>query len=119
MESCQHILSGVLSADVGGENISEFQAAYQEIFDRHETIHLLVDSEKLDDARLDFFEKDGNIILDISPLAIKHFNWRADKIEFSATFGGSIEIISIPFHSIKRLYAKETGKGMNFSWEVA
>jgi stringent starvation protein B len=58
--------------------------------------------------------KDGEIVLNISPLATNELDLSNDFITFQARFNGRVKDISVPVSNVRGLYARETGQGMSF-----
>ena len=63
------------------------------------------------------YVKDGQIVLNIGPIAVEHFKLGNDLVEFSARFNGTGREISIPVGAVSAIYARENGQGLSF--EVA
>ncbi|MDH4192504.1 MAG: ClpXP protease specificity-enhancing factor [Betaproteobacteria bacterium] len=63
--------------------------------------------------------KNGEITLNISPLAVHKLQMGDEQIEFSARFNGLARQIAVPVASVFALYARETGGGMSFDSEPA
>lgn len=61
------------------------------------------------------FVKDGQIVLNIGPNAVRNLNMDNDWITFSARFGGVAQSIEVPILNVTAIYAQETGEGMAFS----
>jgi stringent starvation protein B len=62
--------------------------------------------------------KDGQIILNISPSATSHFEMNNSKLQFRATFSGSLFEVLMPIHAIQAIYARENGQGMAFNMDI-
>jgi stringent starvation protein B len=60
------------------------------------------------------YVKDGQIVLNIGPVAVEHFKLGNDLIEFSARFNGRGREISIPVGVVSAIYARENGQGLSF-----
>jgi stringent starvation protein B len=60
------------------------------------------------------YVKDGQIVLNIGPIAVERFKLGNDLIEFSARFNGSGRDISIPIGVVSAIYARENGQGLSF-----
>jgi stringent starvation protein B len=60
---------------------------------------------------------DGEIILNIGPLAASRLKMGNDVIECSARFSGVAKELVIPVAAVKAIYARETGHGMSFEVE--
>lgn len=93
------------------------RAFYEWILDNSLTPYILVN------ATSDFvqvpqsFVKDGEIVLDLSPLAIIDLVMDNDFVSFSAKFEGEEQSIYIPMIALIGIYAKENGQGMMFPEE--
>jgi stringent starvation protein B len=61
--------------------------------------------------------KNGEIVLNVSPMATNHMQMGNELIEFQARFSGVAQQLSIPVENVAAIYARETGHGMAF--EVA
>jgi stringent starvation protein B len=60
------------------------------------------------------FVKDGQIVLNIGPNAVRGLLMDNDRLAFSARFGGVSQEISVPVENVQAIYARETGDGMAF-----
>ena len=60
------------------------------------------------------YVKDDQIVLNISPQAIKTLNISNAAIEFEGRFGGIPTKVYAPMHAIVSIYARENGQGMMF-----
>ena len=58
--------------------------------------------------------KDGQIILNISPVAVQDLNLGNDGIDFEGRFAGIPKRVLVPMSAILGIYAKENGQGMIF-----
>ena len=58
--------------------------------------------------------KDGQIILNISPIAVQSVSISNEAIEFNGRFGGIPKKVLVPIKYILGIYAKENGQGMIF-----
>ncbi len=61
------------------------------------------------------YVKDGQIVLNIGPAAVRNLNMDNTWLSFSARFGGVSQTIEAPIGNVLAIYAKETGEGMSFS----
>ena len=57
---------------------------------------------------------DGEIVLNIGPLASNRLQIGQESVEFAARFGGVARDISIPMAAVTQIFAHETGQGMVF-----
>jgi stringent starvation protein B len=60
------------------------------------------------------FVKNGEIVLNISPLATNRLQLGAEAIEFQARFGGVAREVFVPMDKVIAIYARENGQGMAF-----
>jgi stringent starvation protein B len=60
------------------------------------------------------YVKDGEIVLNVSPLATNRLSIGNELLEFQARFGGVAREVRVPVENIRAIYARETGQGMAF-----
>jgi len=60
------------------------------------------------------YVRNGEIVLNIGPLAANRLKMTNESIDFSARFGGTARDLSIPVAQVAALYARENGHGMSF-----
>ncbi len=60
------------------------------------------------------YVKDGQIVLNISPVAVRALVMNNSAVEFQGRFGGMPTDVYIPCAAILGIYAKENGQGMIF-----
>ncbi len=65
------------------------------------------------------YVKDGEIVLNIGPIAVERFKMGNELIEFSARFNGTGRDISIPVGAVSAIYARENGQGLSFDVTAA
>lgn len=58
--------------------------------------------------------KDGQIILNISPVAVQNLRIGTEEVEFDGRFGGVPTKVFFPISAVGGIYAKENGQGMIF-----
>lgn len=91
------------------------RALYEWIVDNNCTPHILVDAHKpATQVPQQHVNKDGQIILNISPTAVKDFFMDNTAISFNARFSGVANNLYIPMTAILGIYARENGQGMMF-----
>jgi stringent starvation protein B len=61
------------------------------------------------------FVKDGQIVLNIGPSAVRNLHMDNEWVTFSARFGGVAHAIEVPVDNVLSIYARETGQGMGFA----
>lgn len=64
----------------------------------------------------DFIEHE-QIVLNISPRAVRGLSLANDSVAFSGRFQGVAQDICIPMAAVKAIYARENGRGMIFEDE--
>ena len=63
--------------------------------------------------------RDGEIVLNIGPLATSRLQMGNERIECTARFSGAARELSIPVGAVAAIYARENGQGMSFEVEAA
>ncbi len=63
------------------------------------------------------FVKDGQIVLNLGPSAVRNLNMDNEWVTFSARFGGVSHAIEVPVANVLAIYSRETGEGMGFAGE--
>jgi stringent starvation protein B len=58
--------------------------------------------------------RNGEIVLNIGPLAANRLKMGNETIDFAARFGGVARELSIPVRQVAAIYARENGHGMSF-----
>ena len=56
--------------------------------------------------------KDGSIILNVSPSAVRDLEFGTEYVSFSARFGGNAYDIAVPITAVRAIYTKENGQGI-------
>lgn len=94
------------------------RAIYEWILDNNCTPHILVDAHiQAVQVPQQHVNKDGQIILNISPSAVKDFFMDNTAVSFNARFSGVVNNLYIPCGAILGIYARENGQGMMFEPE--
>ncbi len=62
------------------------------------------------------YVKDGQIVLNVGPSAVRNLQMDNQWVTFSARFGGVSHVIEVPVGNVFAIYAKETGEGMSFEF---
>jgi stringent starvation protein B len=63
------------------------------------------------------FASDGQIVLNVSPSAVRHLHMDNDAVSFEGRFGGVPQSLYIPSAAVLAIYARENGQGMVFEVE--
>ncbi len=90
------------------------RAIYEWLVDNNATPYLLVDATQANVRVPTQHVKDGKIVLNIAPHAVKDLFMRNEGITFSARFGGVPMMVSAPMAAVAAIYARENGQGMFF-----
>lgn len=90
------------------------RAIYEWLVDNNSTPYLLVDATQANVRVPTQHVKDGKIVLNIAPHAVKDLFMRNEGISFSARFGGVPMMVSAPMSAVAAIYARENGQGMFF-----
>lgn len=93
------------------------RALYQWIVDNNCTPHILVAAE-YPGARVPAgYAKDGQIVLNISPSAVRYLEMGNEVLTFEGRFGGVAQSLYVPVAAVQAIYARENGEGMAFEVE--
>jgi stringent starvation protein B len=65
------------------------------------------------------YVRNGEIVLNIGPLATSRLKMGNEFVEFAARFGGVARDILVPVGAVSAIYARENGHGMSFEVEKA
>lgn len=93
------------------------RAVNEWIVDSGLTPHLLISA---DHPGLDVPEsavKDGRVVLNIAPSAVRDLLIDAEMVTFVARFGGVSRAVTVPINAVEAVYARENGRGMMFPAE--
>jgi stringent starvation protein B len=94
------------------------RAIYDWCVDNGYTPYLSVTVDSVTRVPMEYV-KDGQIVLNIGPIAVERFKLGNDLIEFSARFNGTGRDISIPIGVVSAIYARENGQGLSFEVTAA
>lgn len=94
------------------------RALYDWILDNACTPYLLVDTADSRCVVPTQFVREGSIVLNLAPAAIKGLELGKEFVMFNARFGGVSQEITVPIGSIRAIYAKESGRGLAFEDEA-
>ncbi|WP_366139463.1 ClpXP protease specificity-enhancing factor [uncultured Endozoicomonas sp.] len=93
------------------------RALYEWILDNDCTPYILVDAHRPGVEVPQEYVKDGQIVLNISPTAVRTLNIANDFVMFDGRFGGRALTIVVPIPALMAIYAQENGQGMVFETE--
>ena len=94
------------------------RALYEWIVDNDCTPHMLVNAEYPSVQVPQGFANDGQIVLNVSPVAVRHLHMDNDAVSFEGRFGGVPHTLYVPIAAILGIYARENGQGMVFELET-
>tara|TARA_R100000322_G_scaffold152367_1_gene110317 strand:- start:1778 stop:2221 length:444 start_codon:yes stop_codon:yes gene_type:complete len=87
------------------------------ILDNNATPHVVVDAGMAGVHVPSDFVANGQIVLNISPSAVRGLSLENEALQFSARFGGVPMQVYVPMNAVLAIYAKENGQGMVFGQE--
>lgn len=93
------------------------RALYEWIVDNDCTPHMLVNAEHKAVQVPQGYANDGQIVLNVSPTAVRHLHMDNDAVSFEGSFGGVAYSLYVPIGAILGIYARENGQGMVFDLE--
>ncbi len=93
------------------------RALYEWIVDNDFTPHMLVNAEYPAVQVPQGFASDGQIVLNISPSAVRCLHMDNEAVSFEGRFGGVSHTLYVPAGAILGIYARENGQGMVFELE--
>jgi stringent starvation protein B len=95
------------------------RALYEWIIDSDEIPYLLVDATVAGVSVPEAHVQDGQIVLNMSPNAVRDLVMDDAFVMCSGRFGGQPFELYLPMSSIRAIYAKDTREGMVFPEEEA
>ena len=93
------------------------RALYEWIVDNDCTPHMLVNAEYPSVRVPQGFASDGQIVLNVSPSAVRNLHMDNEAVSFEGRFGGVPHTLYVPVAAILGIYARENGQGMVFDLE--
>ena len=94
------------------------RAVYEWCVDNGYTPHITVVVDPQTRVPMEYV-RDGEIVLNIGPVAASRLQMGNEFIEFSARFSGAAKEIVVPVAAVAAIYARETEQGMSFDLEKA
>ncbi len=94
------------------------RALYEWIVDNQCTPHLLVNSDYPQVRVPPVFASDGQIVLNVSPSAVRYLEMDNQAVSFEGRFGGVAHRLYVPCAAVLAIYARENGQGMVFELEA-
>lgn len=93
------------------------RALYEWIVDNGLTPHVLVDADFPNVSVPDSAVRQGKVVLNVGPTAVRELVMDNEQIGFSARFGGQPHVVYVPVQAVQAIYARENGQGMMFAPE--
>lgn len=93
------------------------RALYEWIVDNDCTPHLLVNAEFPGVRVPPGYANDGQIVLNVSPSAVRNLHMDNEAVSFEGRCGGTAHSLYIPSGAMLAIYARENGQGMVFELE--
>lgn len=93
------------------------RALYEWIVDNDCTPHLLVNTEYPGVRVPAGYAQDGQIVLNVSPSAVRSLHMDNEAVSFEGRFGGVPHTLFVPAAAVLAIYARENGQGMVFELE--
>ncbi|HSH57959.1 MAG TPA: ClpXP protease specificity-enhancing factor [Halomonas sp.] len=93
------------------------RALFEWLLDHDLTPHIVVDAEHPQVEVPRQFVQNGQIVLNLSPHAIRELSMENDAISFEARFGGQPMRVMVPSDALVAIYGRENGVGMVFGHE--
>jgi len=93
------------------------RALYEWILENNCTPYIVVNAYAQDVQVPQDYVKDGQIILNISPVAVHALHMSNDAVEFNGRFAGIPTPVYVPITAVMGIYARENGQGMVFEAE--
>lgn len=95
------------------------RAIYEWLVDNNCTPHLVVFAKAPGVVvPQQYIDKNGQIILNVAPSAVKDLFMTNDSVSFNARFNGVVNNITVPNGAVMGIYARENGQGMMFEYEA-
>lgn len=93
------------------------RALYEWIVDNQCTPYLVVAAEAPGVMVPDGYAENGQVVLNMSPSAVRSFSMSNTAVSFEARFAGVPHQLYVPVYAVLAIYAQENGQGMYFEPE--
>lgn len=93
------------------------RALYEWIVDNECTPYMLVAAEAPGVVVPEGFAEQGQLVLNLSPSAVRNFVMGNEAVSFEARFSGVPHQLFVPLYAVLAVYAQENGQGMFFEPE--
>ena len=93
------------------------RALYEWLLENDNTPYIVVDAMQDDVVVPRQFVQNGQIVLNVSPTAVRDFDISNEIVTFNASFSGEPMQVWVPIPALIAVYSKENGAGMVFGHE--
>ena len=93
------------------------RALYEWIVDNDCTPYVLVNAMGENVEVPQQYVKNGQIVLNVSPVAVMNLLLTNEAMQFNGRFGGTPMDIFVPMQAVMGIYARENGEGMIFDMD--
>ncbi|MCI0508537.1 stringent starvation protein B [Chromohalobacter marismortui] len=93
------------------------RALYEWLLDNEHTPYIVVDAEREGVSVPRQYVQNGQIVLNVSPSAVRDLSIENAAVTFGARFSGQPMQVIVPMEALIALYARENGVGMVFGHE--
>ena len=90
------------------------RAVYEWITDNDLTPQIVVDAQQEQVRVPTAYVREGRIVLNISPTAVRDLSLGNEWVEFGARFDGAPFDVVVPVRAVLAIMARENGTGMSF-----
>ena len=90
------------------------RAVYEWIADNDLTPQIVVDAQQEQVQVPNAYVREGKIVLNISPAAVRGLSLGNECVEFSTRFDGTAFDVVVPVGAVLAIMARENGTGMSF-----
>ena len=90
------------------------RAVYEWIADNDLTPQIVVDAQRERVQVPTAYVREGKIVLNVSPSAVRGLELGNEWVEFSARFDGTAFDVVVPVDAVLAIMARENGTGMSF-----
>lgn len=93
------------------------RALYEWILDNDCTPYVLVNAAGDNVQVPQQYVKNGQIVLNVSPVAVVNLSLTNEAMQFNGRFGGKPMDVYVPMDAVMGIYSRENGQGMIFDFE--
>ncbi|MBS7326945.1 MAG: ClpXP protease specificity-enhancing factor [Thiopseudomonas sp.] len=93
------------------------RALYEWIVDNECTPYMIVAVDAPGVSVPEGYAENGQMVLNLSPSAVRSFSMSNTAVSFEARFGGVPQQLFVPVYAVLAVYAQENGQGMYFEPE--